>query len=412
MDKIRLGLVGCGGMGNRHMLGLRHLVQSPFNNVELCALCDIKRENAEMAASEVKKLLDLEVDIFTDLEAMVHSVSDLHAVDIVTDPSTHHDVVCNALDLGLNVMVEKPMAITVRGCRKMMDAAERTGRILSIAENYRRDPSARLVNHLLRNGAIGNPYAAMFHHARPGNTILITPWRHRKVNGGPLLDVGVHYAHMVRYQLGEIEEVYGDARLLEPIRKKPESLRSPHAFYQKRFESMASEVPADAEDMSMAIFRMRSGVAVNWIMGIGGKTSITLQRICGDKGTIEGFGGRGDRVSMNLAGEEMSQEELLESVDGFALSPLEEHLFPTGITADDSDVDGKIIAIEYHELAEAVLNGREVEVGGEEALKDVAALYAILESSLAGRAVKMEEVESCEVYGYQAEIDDVLGITS
>lgn len=412
MDKIRLGLVGCGGMGNRHMLGLRHLVRSPFNNVELCALCDVKRKNAEMAASAVKELLDLEVAIFTDLEDMTRSVPDLHAVDVVTDPSTHHNVVCNALDLGLNVMVEKPMAITVRGCRMMMDAAKRNERILSIAENYQRDPSARLVHHLLQNGVIGNPYAAMFHQARPGNTILITPWRHQKVNGGPLLDVGVHYAHMVRYQLGEIEEVYSDARLLESVRKKPESLHSPHAFYQKRFKSMASEVPADAEDMSMAIFRMRSGVAVSWIMGIGGQTSISLQRICGDKGTIEGFGGRGDRISTKVSGEEMSQEELLESTDGFTLSPLEEHLFPTGVTEGDSDVDGKIIALEHHELAEAILNGKEIEVDGEEALKDVAALYAILESSLAGKAVKMEEVENCEVYGYQAEIDDVLGITS
>ena len=57
MDKIRLGLVGCGGMGTRHLYGLRELVQSPFSNVELCAVCDIRRENAELAALEAEKLM-------------------------------------------------------------------------------------------------------------------------------------------------------------------------------------------------------------------------------------------------------------------------------------------------------------------------------------------------------------------
>ena len=120
MDKIRIGLVGCGGMGTRHLYGLRELVQSPFANVELCALCDIRRENVELAATEAEKLLGVKPKIFTELETMVREVPDLVAVDVVTDPSVHHAVVCQALDLGLHVMVEKPMAITVKACRQMI----------------------------------------------------------------------------------------------------------------------------------------------------------------------------------------------------------------------------------------------------------------------------------------------------
>ncbi|MFB3041000.1 MAG: Gfo/Idh/MocA family protein, partial [Candidatus Poribacteria bacterium] len=158
MEKIRIGLVGCGGMGTRHLYGLRELAQTPFNNVELCALCDIRRENVELAAAEAQKLLGIQPEIFTDLEEMVRKVPDLDAVDVVTDPSVHHEVVCQALDLGLHVMVEKPMAITVRACQRMIEAAERNNRKLSVAENYRRDASARLVKHLLQTGAIGKPY--------------------------------------------------------------------------------------------------------------------------------------------------------------------------------------------------------------------------------------------------------------
>ena len=409
MDKIRIGLVGCGGMGTRHLYGLRELVQSPFANVELCALCDIRRENAELAATEAEKLLGVKPKIFTELETMVREVPDLVAVDVVTDPSVHHAVACQALDLGLHVMVEKPMAITVKACQQMIDAAERNNRKLSVAENYRRDASARLVHHLLETGAIGKPYMALFHSLRADDTIFITPWRHLKDKGGPIVDLGVHFTDLIRYQLGDIAEVYGDTWLIEPVRKKQEQIGDTYTFYQQRFKAMASEVPATAEDTSVAMFKMESGATVNWIVGLAGHGNCGGQLILGTQGCLKSFGTRGGRAVLQPAGRaEMSHEEILDEVNGFSLSPLEAYFFPDRIATDN--VDWKIIAIEYHELAEAILNGREIEVDGTEGMKDVAAIYAIFESAKAGRAVKMSEVEACQVYDYQAEIDEALGI--
>ena len=411
MDTIKLGLVGCGGMGTRHLYGLRELVQSPFNNVALSALCDIRRENAELAATEAEKLLGIRPPVFTDLEEMTRKVPDLVAVDVVVDPSVHHNVVCQALELGLHVMVEKPMAITVKACQKMLEAAERNRRILSVAENFRRDASARLVHYLIQTGAIGTPYMALFHSLSPGNTIIITPWRHLKERGGPLLDVGVHFTHMIRYQLGDIAEVYGDVRLVEPVRKKPEQIGDSYTFYQNRFKEMVPEIPATAEDTSQAIFKMESGATVNWIVGLGGMGSYGGQLILGTQGSINGFGTRGGSVRMKQASQqEMSHAELLATYDQFALEPLAEYLFPSKMAADDPAVDWKLIALEYYELAEGILKGRDIEVDGSEGLKDVAAIYAMFESARAGRAVKMSEVETMAVYDYQAEIDEVLGI--
>ena len=111
MAQLKMALVGCGGMGTRHLYGLRELVQSPFANVELAALCDIKQENVEMAAGKVEELLGFAPQTFTDLEAMAKAIPDLAMVDVVTDPSVHHTVVCQALDLGLHVLVEKPLAL-------------------------------------------------------------------------------------------------------------------------------------------------------------------------------------------------------------------------------------------------------------------------------------------------------------
>jgi predicted dehydrogenase len=409
MDKIRLALIGCGGMGTRHLYGLRELAQTPFNNVELCALCDIRREHAELAAAEAETLLGVRPQTFTDLEEMVRSIPDLDAVDVVTDPSVHHTVVCKALDLCLHVVVEKPMAISVRACRLMLKAAERNNRKLSVAENYRRDPSARLVRHLLNTGEIGTPYMATFHALREGDRIFITPWRHLKNRGGPLLDLGVHYTDLIRYQLGDIAEVYGDTRLVEPVRRKPDAISDPYAFYQNRFKAMQPEAPATAEDTSIALFKMESGLTLSWIIGTGGHADCSGQLILGDRGSLQSFGTRGGRAVLKRANREaMDHAEILASVDGFTLHPLAEYFFPDRVATEN--VDWKLIALEQHELAQAILEGQEIEVDATEGLKDVAAVYAICESSRAGRPVKMSEIETCQVYDYQAEIDEALGI--
>ncbi|MDE2998475.1 MAG: Gfo/Idh/MocA family oxidoreductase [Gemmatimonadota bacterium] len=411
MERINLGLVGCGGMGTRHLYGLRTLAQTPFNRIDLRALCDINPENAKMAAAEAEKQLGVKPEVFTDLETMAAAMPELDAVDVVTDPAVHHEVACKALDLGLHVMVEKPMAITVRACRLMIQAADRNGRVLSVAENYRRDPSARLVHHVVSVGTIGTPYLGLFHAVSEGDRIFITPWRHLKNRGGPLVDMGVHYADLIRYQLGDIHEVYGDVRLVEPVRRKADTTWRPYEFYQRQYEEMASEVPADAEDSSVALFRMAGGATVSWVVGLGGYGACSTQLILGTEGCIEGYGTRGGRVRMRRGrGAFREQEEMLAQAEGFEQDAVSAHFFPGGLTAADPDVDWKLLAMEYCEFGEAIAEGRDVEVDGTEGMKDVAAVYAVFESALAGRAVRMAEVESGEIDAYQAEIDTALGI--
>ncbi len=409
MKAIKLGLIGCGGMGTRHLYGMRELLQSPFNNIEPVALCDIRVENAEMAAGEAESLFGTRPAVFTDLTKMVRQIPDLDAVSVVTDPSVHHGVVCKALELGLHVMVEKPMAITVGACRMMMETAERNGRILSVAENYRRDPSARLVNHLLKTGKIGNPYLAWCHALGGGSAIFITPWRHLKEKGGPILDMGVHYTDLIRKQLGDVAEVYGDTRLVEPVRYKAKAIGDQYSFYQQRHRDMDDAVPATAEDVSVALFKMESGITLNWIMGRGGTGGTGGEMILGDKGRLESFGTRGGQAVMQtVEGKTLSHREILKQTDEFELEPLAGHFFPDRVA--EGDVDWRLIALEYHELGEAILTGRKVELDGLEGLKDVAAVYAIFESAVAGRAITMDEAENARVYDYQQEIYDALGI--
>ena len=414
MDKVRMALVGCGGMGTRHLHGLAQLVGTAFDSIDLVAVCDINPDNAAMAAAEAERLLGHRPEVFADLAAMAAAAPALEAVDVVTDPSVHHTVCCQALDLGWHVLVEKPLAITVRACRQIVEAAARNGRIVSVAENFRRDPSARIVRHLIDRGAVGTPYMGLYHSLGSGNAIFITPWRHRRELGGFILDMAVHFTHMIRYQLGDFAEVYADAGMVEKLRQKTAAMSMDYDFYKKRLAAMEDAVAAQAEDMTQALFKMESGATLNWIVGIGGHGSTHRELILGDEGSIEGFGVRGGNVSLQRHGQEpLDQAALLASEEcaGLELDALTRHLFPSGVTAGDPLVDVKLIAYEWHEMAEAVRGGRVVEVDGESGLKDVAALYSVFESWREGGPVKLRDVETCQVYSYQEEIDAALGIS-
>ena len=174
MNEIPLAIVGCGGMGGRHLLGLKELYDSGMCNVELVAVCDPRRDNAERLADDAAALLGRRPRIFGDMEEMVHALPDLQAADVTTDSGSHHAVASAALDLGLHVLCEKPLAVTMRGCNRVLEAQRRSGLVLSVAENYRRDPMSCLSKALLDSGLIGRPYLYLHVSAGGGNRILIT----------------------------------------------------------------------------------------------------------------------------------------------------------------------------------------------------------------------------------------------
>ena len=118
MTQIPIAIVGCGGMGGRHLRGLKELYDSGQSNVELVAACDLRRDNAEALADDAERLLGARPQVFQDMAAMVAAIPDLQGVDITTDSGSHHTVACAAFDLGLNVLCEKPLGLTMsaNGC--------------------------------------------------------------------------------------------------------------------------------------------------------------------------------------------------------------------------------------------------------------------------------------------------------
>lgn len=142
----------------------------------------------------------------------------LDAVDLVTDVGSHHSLRVTALEVGKHLLCEKPLGLTVRACRLLVDAAAAAGTVLTTAENYRRDPINRLVAPLVHNGVIGRPFMAIQESVGGGRAVTMTPWRHQKDCGGIVIDMGMHYADLWRYVLGPVARISGSVRLFESLR--------------------------------------------------------------------------------------------------------------------------------------------------------------------------------------------------
>ncbi|MBC7237129.1 MAG: Gfo/Idh/MocA family oxidoreductase [Chloroflexi bacterium] len=416
MARVPIAIVGCGGMGGRHLYGLQELYGTDMCNVELVAACDLRRENAELLADNAAKLLGKRPLVFTDMAEMVRAIPDLQAVDITTDSGSHHVVATAAFDLGLHVMCEKPLALTIRGCNLILEAQKRAGKILSVAEQYRRDPMRRLVKALIDAEAIGRPYILFEISAGGGNQIIIWPWRHYKHIGGIVVDAGVHTCDVMQYYLGAPREVMARTGLYEKIRYKGERL-GVQDFYRHWYAEVPDQITATAEDMLMSMITFESGVIAQWTTFVSAHGKGFGQSVLyGSRGSLHDPGSRNGRpVVLHLDGQgELSGDAVLDLVPDFHLDEVTAKLFggdrlghyEMGFPA----ADRKLVALEYQELGACILEGKQPEVDGLVGRKALAMCNAALESGVVNRTVRLDEIEEERTAVYEAEINRHWGI--
>ena len=380
------------------------------------AACDLRRDNAEHLADDAEKLLGKRPPVFADMAEMVRQVPDLQAVDITADARAHHAIASAAFDLGLHVLCEKPMALTVRGANRILAAQQRAGKTLSIAENYRRDPMSRLTRALIDAGAVGTPYLYLDFSAGSGNRIVITPWRHQKEMGGMLLDGGVHNADMMLYYMGDVRQIYGEIRLWEKTRSKTRGGNTGD-FYARWAAEMPDTITATAEDTLVSVVSFASGTMGQWTQSYAGHgQGFSRRMLYGSRGSLIPGGTRnGVSPVVHLDGQgEITGDALLALVPDFGLDEITARLFGGERMASYKlpfpDADRKLLAIEYYELADCVQKGRAPEVHGLMGRRAMALCYAGCESSVLNRPVTLDEIEAEAVGTYEADINAGLRI--
>ncbi|NLK07355.1 MAG: Gfo/Idh/MocA family oxidoreductase [Firmicutes bacterium] len=183
--KVRVGLVGVGGIANgKHMPSL-----SKLDNVEMVAFCDIIEERAVKGAKEYGTP---DAKVFTDYRDLI-ALEDLDVVHVLTPNDAHAPITVAALEAGKHVMCEKPMAINSEQAQLMLDAAERTGKKLTIGYQGRFRAECQYLKQLCDEGDLGEVYFAKALAVRrrgvPTWGIFLDEERQ---GGGPLIDIGTH----------------------------------------------------------------------------------------------------------------------------------------------------------------------------------------------------------------------------
>ena len=416
MEPVRLAIVGCGGMGRRHLAGLAELQRAGERSIGLVAACDLNQQNANDLADEAMALLGARPAVFADLAAMARETEGLEAASCTTETGSHHRVAADLLDLGLHTLVEKPLGITIRGCNRVIAAAERSGTILSVAENFRRDPINRLVRALLDDGAIGARQFVMETAVRGRDDMIITPWRHQKLTGTIPLDAGVHSADILLYYFGEAASAFGQTRLFHPTRVT-RATAGPGGYYAKWAGNLPETFEATGEDAIFGVISFANGTLGQWTDHYAGHgEAIRVRMVYGTKGSIavpEDRTGKPNRLELD-DGTSIMDERILEYAPSYRLDRVTALLFGgERVWTYDYDfptTDRKLLAVEYAELAACIRTGAAPEVDGATGRHAVAIVYALFESQLANRPVTIAELESGAVDAYQREINQHYGL--
>ena len=422
---VNFAMAGCGGMGLRHTMGYIE-ARRTFESLNLAAVCDLHEAAAERIADEVEKATGRRPKVYTDFARMLDHERSLDAVEVVTDTRMHHAFAIQALQAGKHVMTEKPMGLTIKASRMMADAAKKAGKVLSVAENFRRDPMNRLGKALIEAGAIGRPYLALDIAVSGSDGVMHgTAWRAKKnAAGGIVIDAGVHNADLLLYLMGDVDTVYAQTGVLRPSREL-KSMTQMNAnlakFYTHR--EQAEQRPdggmeQDAVDSAFAVIRFESG-AIGQLTMTDASPGYRLgaETVHGSEGTLvrsPSRSGKGPEIRRQ-DGSVVKGDALLDLVPDWRLDDKTAALWGgsrrmASYEMPFEEIDRKVIAIEYQDFVEAIENRREPEVGPEGGMKALGLLYAVLESGETGKPVKLADVLSGRVSEYQREINEAAGL--
>ncbi|PTX49147.1 putative dehydrogenase [Melghirimyces profundicolus] len=203
MKKIRVGVIGCGSIALH-----RHIPEyAAHPGVELIAFCDIHEGRAQAAAKRHGG------QAFTDYREMIHQTK-LDAVSVCTPNADHAAASIEAMNAGLHVLCEKPMAVSREEGEAMIRASRENGVKLMIGHNQRLMPPHRKAKEILQEGSLGRvlTFRTAFGHGGPEGWSVEGPggWFFRKEQAfvGAMGDLGVHKADLLRWLLDdEIDEV-------------------------------------------------------------------------------------------------------------------------------------------------------------------------------------------------------------
>ncbi len=360
MDKVRIGIIGCGGIANgKHMPALSRL-----KDAEMVAFCDIVEERAQKAAKEFGTA---DAKVFTDYNDLLKL--DLDVVHVLTPNKSHSPITVAALESGKHVMCEKPMAINTEEARKMVDAAKRTGRKLTIGYQSRFRPDSMYLKKCIEAGDLGDIYyaraLAIRRRAVPTWGVFLDA---EQQGGGPLIDIGTHALDLTLWEMDNYEPEMVVGSVFRKLADNENSANAWGPWDPKKYT---------VEDSAFGFVKMKNGATIvlesSWALNmIDVNEAKTI--LCGDKAGADMLGKDG---GLRINGERFSKMYITEPA-----------LTAGSVAFYEGDGGGKAEDVEARMWIDHVKDdSKPLVVKPEQALVVTQILEAIYESGKTGKPV-------------------------
>ena len=251
MGKKRYALVGC---GSRARLFYEAIAGVYGDTCEMAAFCDISQTRMDYANELLAKAGGAAVPTFlhADFARMIAETKP-DCVIVTSVDRTHDHYIIAAMEMGCDVITEKPMTIDEEKAQAIIDAQKRTGRSLRVTFNYRYAPTNTKVRELVMSGAIGEVFSIHFEwllDTRHGADYYRRWHRNKHNSGGLLVHKSTHHFDLVNFWLGDAPKrvfAMGDLRFYG---MKNAERRGVANFYDRAHGSAAAKDDPFAIDLA------------------------------------------------------------------------------------------------------------------------------------------------------------------
>ncbi|NLK95027.1 MAG: Gfo/Idh/MocA family oxidoreductase [Clostridiales bacterium] len=361
MNKLKFAIIGCGRISYKH-------VEALYDNREeavLVATCDVIKENAEAKKEEYLNKINNEtavVSVYTDYKEMIEK-EDLDVVTIATESGYHAEIAIYAMKNGKNVIVEKPMALSIKDADEMIKVAKENKVKLCISHQNRFNKPIQKLREAIENDKFGklvNGTARILWNRNMGYYEQ-APWRGTWAqDGGTLMNQCIHNIDLLQWMMGgEVERVYAECDTF---------LRN-----------------IEAEDFGAIVIRFKNG-AIGIVEGSACVYPKNLEE------TLSIFGENGAVVIGGMAVNELKTWRF----DGD-----DEESIKKDLQVEIDNVYGKGHTPLFKDFIDAVNNDREPLVSGEEGKKAMSIILAAYKSRKTGMPVQfpIDNFQSIDMIG-------------
>ena len=344
---FKIGIIGCGKIAQ-----VRHIPEYADNkNVQLAGYYDLNNARAKDLAS---KFGGKAFDSYQELLAE----KDIDAVSVCTANHSHAEITIAALKSGKHVLCEKPMATTLQDCETMVKTAKENKRFLMVGHNQRLAKAHVKAKELIESGLIGEilSFRTIFGHGGP-ETWSIDPGQNvwffdkNKSVMGAMADLGIHKTDLIHYLTGQTI-VETTARLVTLDKRD------------------SSDHLIGVDDNAICIYRLSGGaigtMTASWTF-YGAEDNSTI--LYGTRGIMRIY----DDPAYSIKVTNKAGETTLFEIDK--------------IQTNDNQTKSGVI----DSFVDCLVNNREPEISGAEALKAMRVVFASIESSQTGHAVPVNQ---------------------